>query len=69
MVLCLAMPAAGQTSLRVGEAPTTNAAALDPAQVDHAIASVADIVDRARTSTGVPVVAVGVVDGGAVVHL
>lgn len=69
IALCLAMPAAGQTGLSVGEAPTTDVAALDPANVDRAIAAVADIVDRAMTRSGVPGLAVAVVRDGEVVHL
>ncbi|HSP26660.1 MAG TPA: serine hydrolase [Saliniramus sp.] len=69
MLFAAAAPAAAQTGLSVGEAPTTDFAAVDPAFVDDAIAALPELVERAMERSGVPGVAVAAIHDGEVVFL
>lgn len=69
MILAAAAPAAGQTGLSVGEAPSTDFAALNPAFVDQAIAELPELVGRAMERSGVPGLAIAAIHDGKVVFL
>lgn len=69
IVLAAAGPAAAQTDLSIGDTPTTDFAAVNPANVDRAIDTLPASVARAMERTGVPGVAVAAIHDGKVVFL